>query len=152
MLTSLGANLAQEQAFTQRIADDNVKNYQLWNHRRKLAQVLGQDNAPAELQFAKEALDQVCCLGGCLGEGGGGGGGISLAESAAVAYCRHAVQPVWLGVSCALAAQRCRRRRTGKVASWHIWRCRRSHCSSVCYAASRCTLAHVRVVVYLLGV
>lgn len=34
-----------------RIAEDSIKNYQLWNHRRKIALALGPAAAEAELQF-----------------------------------------------------------------------------------------------------
>ena len=58
-LQALGASLAEEQAFTAAVAQENVKNYQLWNHRRKCAQALGAGNAKAELAFAAAALEQV---------------------------------------------------------------------------------------------
>lgn len=50
--------LQEEVALTCAIAADNAKNYQLWNHRRKLAAKLGAPNAPAELAFAAEALQE----------------------------------------------------------------------------------------------
>ena len=37
--------LKQERAFLERVAAVNVKNYQLWNHRRRLAFRLGPDSA-----------------------------------------------------------------------------------------------------------
>eukprot|EP00879_Flechtneria_rotunda_P006326 GHRR01006649.1.p1 GENE.GHRR01006649.1~~GHRR01006649.1.p1 ORF type:complete len:296 (+),score=116.88 GHRR01006649.1:1024-1911(+) len=57
VLQELHADLTQEYDFTRRIADESAKNYQLWNHRRKLAKALGPDTAQAELQFCKDALD-----------------------------------------------------------------------------------------------
>jgi len=34
-----------------RVAEDSIKNYQLWNHRRKIALAMGPAAAEAELQF-----------------------------------------------------------------------------------------------------
>ena len=34
-----------------RVAEDSIKNYQLWNHRRKIALALGPEAAAQELQF-----------------------------------------------------------------------------------------------------
>lgn len=55
-----------------RVAEDSVKNYQLWNHRRKIALAMGPAAAEAELQFcagesthgsqAGQALQQCQCL------------------------------------------------------------------------------------------
>jgi len=36
---------------SRRIAEESAKNYQLWNHRRKLANALGPSTAQLELQF-----------------------------------------------------------------------------------------------------
>jgi hypothetical protein len=74
-LQALGASLADEDGFMGLVASENgLKNYQLWNHRRKCAAAMGAANAPRELAFAAEALEQVGCFGG--GGGGGGGGGV----------------------------------------------------------------------------
>lgn len=56
-LTALQANLQNECVFTERVAEDSIKNYQLWNHRRKIALAMGPAAAEAELQFCAEALD-----------------------------------------------------------------------------------------------
>jgi hypothetical protein len=58
-LQATGASLADELAFTQRVAAENVKNYHLWNHKRKCAQALGAANAQSELEYAAAALEQV---------------------------------------------------------------------------------------------
>lgn len=42
-----------------RIAEDSIKNYQLWNHRRKLALALGPEAAEAELDFCAGVWRQV---------------------------------------------------------------------------------------------
>jgi len=39
-----------------RVADDSTKNYQLWNHRAKIAAALGPSGAAGELEFAAQAL------------------------------------------------------------------------------------------------
>lgn len=44
-------------AACRQIALENAKNYQLWNHRRKLAQALGPSAVARELAFAAEALE-----------------------------------------------------------------------------------------------
>ncbi len=41
-----------------RIAQENVKNYQLWNHRRKLAAAQGLSAAARELAFAHSAIEE----------------------------------------------------------------------------------------------
>jgi protein farnesyltransferase/geranylgeranyltransferase type-1 subunit alpha len=46
-----------EHAFLERIAAINVKNYQLWNHRRQLAFCLGPESAHQELEFAGHCLE-----------------------------------------------------------------------------------------------
>ncbi|KAF8060026.1 hypothetical protein HT031_004964 [Scenedesmus sp. PABB004] len=56
-LLALGADLRREYEFTERVAEENAKNYQLWNHRLKLAKALGPDATQAELEFCKRALD-----------------------------------------------------------------------------------------------
>eukprot|EP00775_Hariotina_reticulata_P003675 gene3675-3936_t len=55
-LMELQADLTQEYQFTLRVAEESAKNYQLWNHRRKLASRLGPSTAELELQFCAEAL------------------------------------------------------------------------------------------------
>ncbi|KAI8465579.1 MAG: hypothetical protein J3K34DRAFT_525239 [Monoraphidium minutum] len=54
---ALGTDLEEEAALTERIARDSAKNYQLWNHRRKVAGARGPGGAAAELAFAARALD-----------------------------------------------------------------------------------------------
>lgn len=46
-----------EHHFLKRIAAINVKNYQLWNHRRQLAFRLGPETAHEELEFAGHCLE-----------------------------------------------------------------------------------------------
>ena len=40
-----------------RVAQDSAKNYQLWNHRAKLAVARGAGGAAEELAFAAAAID-----------------------------------------------------------------------------------------------
>lgn len=56
-LSALKADMQQECVFTAQVAEDSIKNYQLWNHRRKIALALGPAAAEQELQFCAEALD-----------------------------------------------------------------------------------------------
>eukprot|EP00878_Enallax_costatus_P012747 GHUV01013311.1.p1 GENE.GHUV01013311.1~~GHUV01013311.1.p1 ORF type:complete len:222 (+),score=64.47 GHUV01013311.1:601-1266(+) len=57
VLQELETDLTQEYAFTKQVADESAKNYQLWNHRRKLAKALGADSTEAELRFCTDAVD-----------------------------------------------------------------------------------------------
>lgn len=45
------------------VAEDSIKNYQLWNHRRKIALALGPAAAEQELQFCTGELRTHCVLG-----------------------------------------------------------------------------------------
>lgn len=45
-----------------RVAEDSIKNYQLWNHRRKIALALGPAAAEQELQFCTGELRTHCVL------------------------------------------------------------------------------------------
>jgi protein farnesyltransferase/geranylgeranyltransferase type-1 subunit alpha len=47
---------AEEAALMRRVATDNPKNYQLWNHRRKYAMAKGAEHAATELEFAAQCL------------------------------------------------------------------------------------------------
>lgn len=42
-----------------RVAEDSIKNYQLWNHRRKLALALGPETVEQELKFCAGRF--LCC-------------------------------------------------------------------------------------------
>jgi hypothetical protein len=46
-------------SLSRRIASDSAKNYQLWNHQRKLAKALGGDATQRELDFCKSALRRL---------------------------------------------------------------------------------------------
>lgn len=43
----------------QAIARDNAKNYQLWNHRRKCALMIGRGICQAELDFTEEVVIRI---------------------------------------------------------------------------------------------
>jgi hypothetical protein len=51
-------DLECEWALCWRIGENNSKNYQLWNHRRRCAMLLGRANADNELEFAEHFLKQ----------------------------------------------------------------------------------------------
>ncbi|KAF6250982.1 hypothetical protein COO60DRAFT_704582 [Scenedesmus sp. NREL 46B-D3] len=57
VLQELATDLTAEYEFTQRIAADSAKNYQLWNHQRKLAKALGAHATQRELDFCTSALE-----------------------------------------------------------------------------------------------
>ena len=58
------------------IALDNAKNYQLWNHRRKMAKALGPSFAQQEFAFVSGGQGRgamaVTVAEGCKGVWGGG--------------------------------------------------------------------------------
>lgn len=58
LLPSMPELLAQELHFLHSIAEVNVKNYQLWNYRRRLALMRGPAHASEELAFAHGCLTE----------------------------------------------------------------------------------------------
>jgi len=56
VLEALNHDLFEELEFIERIAEDNSKNYQLWHHRRWVAEKLGPDVAGRELEFTRRVL------------------------------------------------------------------------------------------------
>lgn len=58
MLEALGADWTEELDFTEGVAKRNAKNYQLWHHRRWVAEKLGPDAASRELEFTRK----IFCL------------------------------------------------------------------------------------------
>ncbi|GAX74302.1 hypothetical protein CEUSTIGMA_g1751.t1 [Chlamydomonas eustigma] len=54
---ALDNKLEEEYQFTEDIMKTNAKNYQLWNHRRKIALKAGPAAAELELEFSARALD-----------------------------------------------------------------------------------------------
>jgi protein farnesyltransferase/geranylgeranyltransferase type-1 subunit alpha len=57
-LGGVEARAGEEDALMQRVATDNPKNYQLWNHRRRCALALGPGRAAAEDAFSAACLAQ----------------------------------------------------------------------------------------------
>ncbi|THG07340.1 hypothetical protein TEA_025845 [Camellia sinensis var. sinensis] len=54
ILEALNADLHDELDFIELIANDNSKNYQIWHHRRWVAEKLGTDAMSTELEFTKK--------------------------------------------------------------------------------------------------
>nr|GFB05854.1 protein farnesyltransferase/ geranylgeranyltransferase type-1 subunit alpha [Tanacetum cinerariifolium] len=54
ILEALNADLYEELEFIERLASKNSKNYQLWHHRRWVAEKLGTGAASRELEFTKK--------------------------------------------------------------------------------------------------
>lgn len=55
-LGGVAAHAQQEKALTRSVATSNPKNYQLWNHRRRLALALGAAQAEEEVAFSAACL------------------------------------------------------------------------------------------------
>lgn len=53
-----GADMEEEWTICLAIANQNSKNYQLWNHRRLLALKMGKENAKREIEFASSVLEE----------------------------------------------------------------------------------------------
>ncbi|CAN8231981.1 unnamed protein product [Cochlearia groenlandica] len=56
VLEALNHDLYEELEFVESVAEDNSKNYQLWHHRRWVAEKLGPDVAGRELEFTRRVL------------------------------------------------------------------------------------------------
>ncbi len=56
-LTALAQDLSAELAYVASIAGENPKNYQIWYHRRAIAEQLGDGSAAGELAYTSQVLD-----------------------------------------------------------------------------------------------
>lgn len=56
MLETLNADLCVERDYIEQLAVRNSKNYQIWHHRRWVAEKLGPEAAERELEFTKKVL------------------------------------------------------------------------------------------------
>jgi len=56
ILEVLDSDLHDELGFIKNIAKSNSKNYQIWHHRRWVAEKLGTDATSKELEFTKKIL------------------------------------------------------------------------------------------------
>ncbi|RVW28593.1 Protein farnesyltransferase/geranylgeranyltransferase type-1 subunit alpha [Vitis vinifera] len=56
ILEALNADLHEELNFIKKVANGNPKNYQIWHHRRWVAEKLGSDATSKELDFTKKIL------------------------------------------------------------------------------------------------
>jgi protein farnesyltransferase/geranylgeranyltransferase type-1 subunit alpha len=56
VLEALRSNLEEELDFIESVAENNFKNYQIWHHRRWVAQKLGVGAVSGELEFTEIVL------------------------------------------------------------------------------------------------
>jgi hypothetical protein len=57
--TSVFERCPAEYVFCRRVAEDSIKNYQLWNHRRKIALAMGAAATEQELRFCAGEVSHV---------------------------------------------------------------------------------------------